>query len=40
MWSTSKNIDTEKVTQITGTVKDHKEYKGLKQTWMTRCTTL
>lgn len=37
MWSTSNCLDLEKVETVTGTVKDHKEYKGLKQTWITRC---
>lgn len=38
MWSTSNCLDSEKkLDTVTGTVKDHKEYKGLKQTWITRC---
>ena len=38
MWSTSTGPDdSRKLDTVTGTVKDHKEYKGLKQTWVTRC---
>lgn len=37
MWSSSKVIDEERVSKLTGTVKKHEEYKGLKQTWVTRC---
>lgn len=37
MWSTGKNLETEKIIGLKGTVKDHKEYRGLKQTWVTRC---
>lgn len=38
MWSTGNIIDDDKeIISISGTVKDHKEYKGLKQTWLTRC---
>lgn len=38
MWSTGNIIDDDKeIVSISGTVKDHKEYKGLKQTWLTRC---
>lgn len=37
MWSSSKAIDEERVAKLTGTVKKHEEYNGLKQTWVTRC---
>lgn len=38
MWSTSKDINEELgIDCITGTVKKHEEYRGLKQTWVTRC---
>lgn len=37
MWSTSNTFDTDRVAEITGTVKNHEEYKGVKQTWLTRC---
>lgn len=40
IWYASKCIDdddTQVVTSITGTVKDHSEYNGLKQTVLTRC---
>lgn len=38
MWSTSKDIAEDAVIDsITGTVKKHEEYRGLKQTWVTRC---
>ena len=38
-WKTSKWIDEEQAGKITvkGTVKEHKEYKGVKQTEITRC---
>ena len=36
MWSTSKDLK-DGIVSITGTVKKHAEYKGLKQTWVTRC---
>lgn len=38
IWKTGKWIDPEKeVSAITGTVKDHKEFRGIKQTELTRC---
>lgn len=38
MWSTSNDIAEDAIIEsITGTVKKHEEYKGLKQTWVTRC---
>ena len=37
MWSTSTHLEEDGVDTITGTIKEHKEYKGLKQTWVTRC---
>ena len=38
MWSTSNFIDDiETVNKVVGTVKNHQEYRGVKQTWMTRC---
>ena len=37
MWSTSNGLEEDKVDTVTGTVKEHKEYKGRKQTWVTRC---
>lgn len=41
MWSTSNSLDEEeegcKLASVTGTVKEHKEYRGIKQTWVTRC---
>lgn len=37
MWSTSNGLDLDKVASIKGTVKNHQEYNGVKQTWITRC---
>ena len=38
MWSTSaKHWEVGDSYHITGTIKDHKTYKGIKQTWLTRC---
>ena len=38
IWRTSKYIDEdEQITSIKGTVKEHKEYRGTKQTILTRC---
>ena len=37
MWSTSKSLKLDAIESITGTVKDHREYNGIKQTWITRC---
>lgn len=36
IWKTQKNLENEKGT-ITGTVKEHTEYNGVKQTVLTRC---
>lgn len=36
VWKTTNEIEREKFT-ITGTVKDHKEFRGVKQTELTRC---
>ena len=36
-WKTGKGLDTDKPMTITGTVKDHTEYRGVKQTELTRC---
>ena len=37
-WKTSKGID-DKIKKIVGTIKDHIEYYGAKQTVITRCRT-
>lgn len=37
VWKTGNLIDTEKPVTVTGTVKAHSEYKGEKQTELTRC---
>lgn len=38
MWSTGKSFEEDDVIEtITGTVKKFEEYRGLKQTWVTRC---
>ena len=37
MWSTGKVLDTDKEVDITGTIKNHQEYRGIKQTVLTRC---
>lgn len=37
MWSTGKWFEADKVNGITGKVKDHREFRDLKQTWITRC---
>ena len=38
MWSTGKGLDEDKpIESITGTIKKHEEFRGLKQTWVTRC---
>ena len=39
MWSTSNFLNSEYSYQIVGTVKNHEEYRGTKQTWLTRCRT-
>lgn len=36
-WKTSKFIDEENVDMVKGTVKSHNEYRGIKQTEITRC---
>lgn len=38
MWWSSSGVDQDKeITSIKGTVKSHEEYKGVKQTFLTRC---
>lgn len=38
MWDSSTGIDDEKdISNIVGTVKKHDEFRGVKQTWLTRC---
>lgn len=38
MWWSSSGVDQDKeIESITGTVKSHEEYKGVKQTFLTRC---
>lgn len=37
IWKTSKGLREDAVTEITGTVKEHGEYKGVAQTELTRC---
>lgn len=37
IWKTSKALYEDKVTEITGTVKEHGEYRGTAQTELTRC---
>lgn len=37
MWSTGKSLETDKITKLTGTVKNHEEFRGVKQTHLTRC---
>lgn len=37
VWKTSKDLDCETSYSIVGTVKDHKEFRGVKQTELTRC---
>lgn len=37
IWATSTDINGDEVDTITGTIKDHKEYRGTKQTVLTRC---
>ena len=37
IWITSKDIDTDNVSKVCGTVKEHSEYNGVKQTVLTRC---
>ena len=37
MWDSSSGIAGDPVQSITGTVKKHDEFRGVKQTWITRC---
>lgn len=37
MWSTGNCVDVEDVKSIKGTVKSHEEFRGVKQTFLTRC---
>lgn len=38
IWKSSKYIDdTREISELTGTIKEHKEYNGVKQTVVTRC---
>lgn len=37
VWKASKGVDTANVSILTGTVKEHKEYRGKAQTVLTRC---
>ena len=38
MWDTTSYVDlSEKIDKIVGTVKKHDEFRGVKQTWLTRC---
>lgn len=37
MWTTGNSLDVEYSYTVTGTVKKHEEYRGVKQTWLTRC---
>lgn len=37
VWKTGKDIDCEKKLKITGTVKEHKDFRNVKQTELTRC---
>lgn len=37
IWKTGKVLDEEKVTSISGTVKEHSEFREVKQTVLTRC---
>lgn len=39
-WKTSKGIDVDRVKKIRATVKGHSEYKGTKQTELTRCSVI
>lgn len=41
VWNTaSKTLEVNKTYRMKGTIKDHKEYRGVKQTILTRCTLL
>ena len=37
MWTTGNSLDVEYSYTVTGTVRKHEEYRGVKQTWLTRC---
>lgn len=37
VWKTAKSIDADRITVLKGAVKEHKEYKGIRQTVLTRC---
>jgi hypothetical protein len=37
VWKTSKDLDLDNPINIKGTIKDHKEYRGVKETELTRC---
>ena len=37
VWKASKGVQTASVSTLTGTVKEHREYKGKAQTVLTRC---
>ncbi len=37
MWSTSTSVDTDRKYSVVGTIKKHEEFRGVKQTWLTRC---
>lgn len=37
MWSTGTSLDTDCKYTVTGTIKNHEEFNGVKQTWLTRC---
>ena len=37
MWSTSKQINIDNRYEVSGVIKKHEEYKGVKQTWLIRC---
>lgn len=39
IWSTSKQLDVTNITKISGTVKSHKTFRNVKQTYLTRCKT-
>lgn len=39
-WKTTKGIDVEKIKKIRATIKGHNEYKGTKQTELTRCSVI
>ena len=39
-WSTSKYFNEDEDVKLKGTVKEHAEYKGIKQTVLTRCSEI